>query len=149
MGPARKSDPIAIASDHAGHALKVVLARDLERSGYSVIDLGTNGEDSVDYPVFADSLARAVEEGVARWGVLMCGSGIGASIAANRHHGVRAALCHGVEVARLSREHNDANVLVLGGRLLDTDTARRCLETFLATGFEDGGRHARRVAMLG
>lgn len=139
--------PIAIASDHAGFELKRVLVDELERSGFRVVDLGTHSTDSVDYPDYADKLAAAITAGEAERGVLVCGSGIGISIAANRHPQLRAALCHDHLSARLAREHNDANVLALGARMIGVDVAKDCLKTFLATPFE-GGRHARRVAKL-
>lgn len=138
---------IAVASDHGGFALKQALARALRGRGYRVLDLGTDSGDSVDYPEFGRALARAVLDGRAERGVLTCGTGIGAGIAANRHRGIRAAVCHNAETARLARAHNDANVLALGGRVLDEAAALACLDAFLATPFE-GGRHARRVAML-
>ncbi len=140
-------DPIVIASDHAGFELKETLKQELEALGFAVNDLGTHGAESVDYPDYADALARAVAAGEAGRGVLLCGTGIGASIAANRHAGVRAALCHDAQSASMSRRHNDANVLVLGGRVTTPETARECLRIFLDTPFE-GGRHARRVAKL-
>ncbi len=138
---------IVIASDHAGFELKETLKQELEALGFAVNDLGTHGAESVDYPDYADALARAVAAGEAGRGVLLCGTGIGASIAANRHAGVRAALCHDAQSASMSRRHNDANVLVLGGRVTAPETARECLRIFLDTPFE-GGRHARRVAKL-
>jgi ribose 5-phosphate isomerase B len=138
---------IAIAADHAGLPLKQVLVRELERAGYRVADLGTTSEASVDYPDFAEALAKRLEAGEVERGVLICGSGIGMSIAANRHRIVRAALCRDADNARLARQHNDANVLVLGGRVTTTEDAKACLAAFLETGFE-GGRHARRVAKL-
>ena len=138
---------ICIAADHAGRPLKAELVRTLEGEGYRVIDLGTSGDDSVDYPDFAEALALALEQHKAGQGVLICGSGIGMSIAANRHRAIRAALCRDVESARLARQHNDANVLVLGGRVTPIAEARACLDAFLTTPFE-GGRHARRVAKL-
>jgi ribose 5-phosphate isomerase B len=141
------SEVIALAADHAGFALKRALTDELRAGGYEVLDLGTGSTDSVDYPVFGDAMARALLEGRAERGVLICGTGIGVSIAANRHKGVRAAVCHSVEVARLARAHNDANVLALGGRVLDHETAKSCLRAFLETEFE-GGRHGQRVAML-
>ena len=142
------SETIAIASDHAGTEMKAQLKAVLESRGLAVLDLGTNGPDSVDYPDFADAVAAAVKDGRAQRGVLVCGTGIGISIAANRHRHIRAALCHDTTTARLSRQHNDANVLVLGARTVGAEVARDCLETFIATPFE-GGRHARRVAKLG
>ena len=109
----------------------------------------TADRQSVDYPDFADAVAAALGSGRAERGVLICGSGIGISIAANRHRHVRAALCHDGLSARLARQHNDANVLVLGGRLIGVDAARECLAVFLATRFEGGERHQRRIAKLG
>jgi ribose 5-phosphate isomerase B len=143
-------DAIAFAADHGGFALKDALLRDLAAAGHPVVDLGTDDAESVDYPDFADRLADAIavgENGAAR-GVLICGSGIGMSIAANRHAHIRAALCNEPVSARLARQHNDANVLVLGGRLIGVEMARACLQAFLSTPFE-GGRHERRVAKLG
>jgi ribose 5-phosphate isomerase B len=141
--------PIAIASDHAGYELKSVLVKELEASGYSVLDLGTYGPASVDYPDFGVALAQVIEMGKADRGVLICGSGIGISIAANRNPAVRAALCHDETTARLAREHNDANVLALGERTTGVDVAKQCLRIFLTTDFAGGERHERRVAKLG
>ena len=138
---------IAIASDHAGFSLKTELVHELGRRGYRVVDLGTDRDSSVDSPDYAEALAGCIEAGDVTRGVLICGSGIGMSIAANRHHVVRAALCRDAESARLARQHNDANVLVLGGRMTPLDEAKACLDAFLETPFE-GGRHARRVAKL-
>jgi ribose 5-phosphate isomerase B len=142
------TETIALAADHGGVDLKDQLAKTLVELGFRVLDLGTHGADSVDYPDFADKLAAALKAGDAARGVLICGSGIGISIAANRHRHIRAALCHDETSARLCRQHNDANVLVLGGRLIGVEVARACLAIFLATKF-DGGRHERRVAKLG
>lgn len=138
---------IAIGADHAGFELKRVLKDELAGLGYSVSDLGTDDNESVDYPDFARSVAAEVSSGRMERGVLICGSGIGMSIAANRHPGVRAALCHDEESARLAREHNDANILVMGARSIGEEQAKACLRIFLETEFE-GGRHARRVAKL-
>ncbi|MDE0388013.1 MAG: ribose 5-phosphate isomerase B [Rhodospirillales bacterium] len=138
---------IAIASDHAGVSLKAVLRADLEAAGREVVDLGPDGEGPVDYPDYAEAVAQAIESGHAGQGVLICGSGIGMSIAVNRSRAVRGALCHDAEEARLARSHNDANVLALGARRVSEETARRCLRAFLDTDFE-GGRHAARVAKL-
>ena len=140
--------PIAIASDHAGFELKRSLAEGLSQIGYDVLDLGTDGPDSVDYPEFGQALARAIQDGRADRGVLICGTGIGIAMAANRFSGVRAAVCHDETSARLAREHNDANVLALGARLLGEEVAKDCLRTFLTTDFA-GGRHARRVLKIG
>ncbi len=141
------SKPIAIASDHAGYDLKRVLAKELADMGYEVMDLGTDGRDSVDYPDFADALVGAINKGDAERGVLVCGTGIGISMRANRHAGIRAANCHDETTARLAREHNDANVLALGSRIVGVQVAMDCVKTFLETEFE-GGRHARRVEKL-
>lgn len=139
---------IAIAADHAGVSLKETLKSELDELGFDVLDLGTNGPESVDYPDFANAMADTIRAGKANRGVLVCGSGIGVSIAANRHPGIRAALCHDAVTARLARQHNDANVLVLGARTTGLDVAKDCLRIFMDTAFE-GGRHARRVAKLG
>lgn len=138
---------IAIASDHAGVALKEALKKEIEQLGYVPDDLGTNTLDSVDYPDFADKLAKTIKQGKAEKGVLICGTGIGISIAANRHKEIRAALCHNELTAKLAREHNDANVLALGARVVDEATAKTCVKTFLTTAFE-GGRHQKRVEKL-
>ncbi len=140
-------ETIAIASDHAGFDLKSDLAEYMEDSGYQILDLGTNGSDSVDYPDFAHALADALAQGKTIKGVLVCGSGIGISIAANRHEGVRAALIHDALGARMCRQHNNANVIVFGGRMIGPETAKDCLGIFLNTEFE-GGRHARRLEKL-
>jgi ribose 5-phosphate isomerase B len=138
---------IAVASDHAGFDLKEILKRDLQEAGLEVLDLGTNSNQSVDYPDFGIAMADAVASGKAQRGVLVCGTGIGISMAANRNPKVRAALVHDVTSARLSRLHNDANVVAFGQRLIGTETAREALKVFLGTEFE-GGRHANRVAKL-
>ncbi|MDX1482853.1 MAG: ribose 5-phosphate isomerase B [Alphaproteobacteria bacterium] len=141
------AESIVIASDHGAVELKQVLTEELEKRGFSVLDLGTDGPDSVDYPDFADALASAIREGRAERGVLLCGSGVGMSIAANRHREIRAALVHDNLSARLARQHNDANVLVMGGRFIGLEVAKDCLAAFLDTEFE-GGRHARRVGKM-
>jgi len=138
---------IAVASDHAGFDLKEILKRDLQQAGYAVLDLGTNSAASVDYPDFGHALADAVAAGKAEKGVAVCGTGIGISIAVNRNPKVRAALAHDVTSARLSREHNDANVLCLGARFLSEEEALGIIDVWLSTGF-DGGRHATRVAKI-
>lgn len=146
--PQMAREMIAIAADHAGVSLKETLKSELDELGFDVLDLGTNGPESVDYPDFANAVADTIRAGKANRGVLVCGSGIGVSIAANRHPGIRAALCHDAVTARLARQHNDANVLVLGARTTGLDVAKDCLRIFMDTAFE-GGRHARRVAKLG
>ncbi len=140
------SDPIAVASDHGGFELKTLLVADLKAAGVPVLDLGTMSGESVDYPDYANALARALAEGKAQRGVLLCGTGIGVSMVANRHKGIRAAVCRDVTDARLARQHNDANVLCLGGRTIGPEVARDVLRTFLSTEFEGGGRHTRRIA---
>jgi ribose 5-phosphate isomerase B len=138
---------IAVASDHAGFDLKETLKRDLQDAGYAVLDLGTNSTASVDYPDFGKAMGEAISSGKAEKGVLVCGSGIGISIAANRNPKVRAVLAHDATSARLAREHNDANVVAFGQRLTGIEVAREALKVFLTTEFE-GGRHAGRVAKL-
>lgn len=138
---------IAIGSDHAGFALKTALVGELQALGFDPLDLGPASETSVDYPDFAYAVAKAVAGGRAVSGILVCGTGIGMSIAANRHAGIRAALCTDGLMARYSREHNDANILVLGSRIIGSEVALDCLRQFLATPFS-GGRHTGRVAKL-
>ncbi|HXV23021.1 MAG TPA: ribose 5-phosphate isomerase B [Alphaproteobacteria bacterium] len=140
-------DIVALAADHAGLDLKAALKAELEAQGRSVLDLGTFGPESVDYPDFANALASALEAGKADWGLAVCGTGIGISIALNRHRHIRAALCHNGTSARLAREHNDANVLALGARLIGVEVAKECMQVFLGTSFA-GGRHERRLAKL-
>ena len=140
-------DIVAVAADHAGFPLKETLKGELVARGLKVLDLGTDGPASVDYPDFANRLARALKSGEAARGLIVCGTGIGISIAANRHAHVRAALCHDTTSARLARQHNDANVLAMGARLIGEEVARECLKVFLETPF-DGGRHVGRVAKL-
>ena len=141
------SETIAIASDHSGFELKQELKKDLMDMGFTVLDLGADSLESVDYPDFGYALAGAMKEGKAKRGILVCGSGIGISIAANRHSEIRAALVHDALGARMSRLHNDANVICFGGRMVGPDVARDSLKVFLETEFE-GGRHSRRVDKL-
>jgi ribose 5-phosphate isomerase B len=138
---------IALSADHAGFALKDELAQWLREAGHDVTDLGTNGPDSVDYPEFGAKLARAVASGEAERGIAVCGSGIGISIAVNRNPACRCARVDDPLSAQLAREHNDANVLALGGRLIGADMARACVAAFLGGDFA-GGRHQRRVDQL-
>lgn len=140
---------LAIGSDHAGFELKEELKEELNNQGIEVTDVGTSSkEESVDYPDFANRVSDLVLKGKVDYGVLICGSGIGMSIAANRYPGIRAALCTDGLSAELARLHNDANVLCLGSRTLGSDTAKRALHRFLNTEFE-GGRHQFRVEKLG
>ena len=129
------SETIAIASDHAGFELKQELKKDLMDMGFTVLDLGADSLESVDYPDFGYALAGAMKEGKAKRGILVCGSGIGISIAANRHSEIRAALVHDALGARMSRLHNDANVICFGGRMVGPDVARDSLKVFLETEF--------------
>lgn len=138
---------IAIASDHAGIALKADLSRLLQSLELEVEDLGPQDTNSVDYPDYAHLLARAVSDGRIARGILICGSGIGMSMAANRHPGVRAALCHDAYTAEMARRHNDANVLCLGERTTGAGVAEQIVRIFVGTDFE-GGRHQRRVAKI-
>jgi ribose 5-phosphate isomerase B len=142
--------PLAVAfgADHAGVQLKDYLAATLREEGFAVHDFGTTGTEPVDYPDYAHRVAAAVAEGTVQLGVLVCATGIGMSIAANRHPAIRCAVAHDVTSARLSRAHNNANVLALGARVIGQMVAPDCLHAFVATGFE-GGRHAPRLAKLG
>jgi ribose 5-phosphate isomerase B len=139
--------PIAVGADHAGVHLKNSVKRWLIGCGHTVLDFGTDSTESVDYPDYAALVAAAVGEGRARTGVLVCGSGIGMAIAANKVPGVRAAVCTDLTAARLGREHNDANVLALGARTTSEEVALAIVDTWLATPF-GGGRHERRIAKL-
>ena len=138
---------IAIGADHAGYALKAHLVSTLEGLGHEVEDLGTHSEESVDYPPICAAVGRAVARGDADRGIVLGGSGQGEQIAANKVHGVRAALCNDLFTARLSRSHNDANVLSMGGRIVAAGLADEIVALWLSTDFE-GGRHTRRVEQL-
>lgn len=146
MSSAQKK--IALAADHGGFRLKATIIEFLKTQGYAVEDLGTHDDGRVDYPDYGFKLADFVAQGHADMGIGICGSGIGISIALNRNSKIRAALCHDATGARLSREHNDANVLVLGERVMGVETALDCVRVFLNTKFE-GGRHEGRVEKLG
>lgn len=137
---------IAIAADHGGFSLKqAVITAYADR--FDFLDLGTNSEESCNYADYGHALAEAIEQGKAEKGIIICGSGIGISIAANRHKAIRAALCTDVTMARLTRLHNDANVLALGARIIGQQVAFDCIDVFMATAFE-GGRHQARVEKL-
>lgn len=138
---------IAIGSDHGGYALKTAVTRLLDEKGLEYKDFGTMDETSCDYPVYAEKVGRAVASGECGRGILVCGTGIGISIAANKVRGIRAALCSDCYSAEMARAHNDANILALGGRVVGEGPALRIVEAFLDTPFE-GGRHARRVALI-
>jgi ribose 5-phosphate isomerase B len=141
------AERIAIVSDHAGFEMKAVLVDYLRERGFEPLDLGTASTDSVDYPDYGYRLAQAIADGRAARGISLCGSGIGISIAVNRHPACRCALVSDGLSARLAREHNDANVIAMGARLIGIDAAKECLDQFLATQFA-GGRHQRRVDKL-
>lgn len=138
---------IGIASDHGGFELKEYLKEYLKKSGIEVSDFGTNSEEPVDYPIYGERCARAVANGEVEKGVVCCGTGIGISIAANKVKGIRCALCTDENMARLSRQHNDANVLALGGRTTSNEEAKKILDAWLNAKFE-GGRHQRRIDMI-
>ncbi len=135
---------IAIGSDHGGFELKKLLVAKLSSLGHEVSDLGCDSDTSVDYSDFADQVCAQVLDGKAQSGILVCGTGIGMSMAANRHRGIRAALCHNEYTARLSREHNDANILCLGDRVLGKGLAESIVDVWLSSSFA-GGRHQRRI----
>ena len=138
---------IAVASDHGGFALKEKVKEHLMQRGFEVEDLGTHLEDSVDYPAYGKACGEAVASGKADLGVVVCGTGIGISIAANKVKGIRCGLCTSVEMAHLTKQHNNANILALGGRTTEPDLALKIVDEWLDTEFE-GGRHQRRVEML-
>jgi ribose 5-phosphate isomerase B len=141
------AERVAIVADHAAFEMKMLLVEHLRSAGYDVLDLGTTSTDSVDYPDYGYRMADAIAAGRADRGIALCGSGIGISISVNRHPACRCARVSDGLSARLAREHNDANVLALGARLVGIETARDCLDQFLATPFA-GGRHQRRVDKL-
>ena len=139
--------PILIASDHAGFELKESLMAHLIEKGHEIKDLGTDSSESTDYPDYAHELSELIAHEEAKLGILICHSGIGMSIAANRSKGIRAGLVNNVEVARLVRQHNDANVLVIPGRFMEDDEAKNCVRAFIDTQFE-AGRHKKRVEKI-
>ncbi|MCG6141476.1 ribose 5-phosphate isomerase B [Leptospira mtsangambouensis] len=139
-------EKIGIASDHGGFALKEFLRKSLEET-YEIVDYGTKSEESVDYPTIIGDACRKVLSGEVPRLIALCGTGIGASIAANRFKGIRAALCHDEFTAEMSKRHNNANVLVLGGRVLGTDLAQRIVKKWIETEFE-GGRHQKRLGLI-
>ncbi|MES2881413.1 MAG: ribose 5-phosphate isomerase B [Bacteroidota bacterium] len=145
--PFNTNKPIAIGADHAGYAYKTVLVDLLENRGFEVKDFGTNSPDSVDYPDFAHPVASAVENGEATVGVLVCGSANGVAITANKHQGVRAAVCWQTEIAELSRRHNNANIICIPARFVSTPEAEEMVNVFINTEFE-GGRHQTRVEKM-
>jgi ribose 5-phosphate isomerase B len=135
---------IAIGADHAGYTYKETLKKHLAQQNYNVLDLGTHGTDSVDYPDYVHPVADLVEKGIAKFGVLICGSANGVAITANKHQGIRAAICWETSIAQLARQHNDANILCIPARFVSTDLSVAMVNAFLTESFE-GGRHQRRV----
>ena len=142
-----KINKILIASDHAGYKLKELIKKFLKKNRKNFLDLGTKNTDPVDYPDFAHLLSKKIKNSKNQFGVLICGSGIGMSMAANRHKNIRAALCNNIKSAKLSRKHNNANVITIGARLTKKNIALKCVSIFLQTNFE-GGRHAKRVKKI-
>ncbi|MEO5907118.1 MAG: ribose 5-phosphate isomerase B [Saprospiraceae bacterium] len=140
----KENQTIAIGSDHAGFEYKTSIVGWLKEHGYQVVDYGTDSEASTDYPDHIHPVADAIENGEAKAGIILCGSGNGAAMTANKHQGIRAALCWTEELASLARQHNDANILAIPGRFVPESLALSMVETFLDTPFE-GGRHQRRV----
>lgn len=141
------SKTIAFGCDHGGFDYKKAVIEHLAAAGYTVIDCGCNSSESVDYPIYADAVCNALTEGKADLGILICGTGIGMSIAANKHKGIRAAACENTFSARATREHNNSNVLCLGARVIGVGLALDMIDLFVTTDFA-GGRHQRRVDML-
>ena len=142
-----KSKKVFLASDHAGFKLKEEIKKFLIKKRKKVLDLGTKNTNSVDYPDYAHLLSKKMKKNKNQFGILVCGSGSGMSMAANKHKYVRAALCYNTKSTKLSRLHNNANVMTLGSRLIKKNTALKCVSTFLKTGF-DGGRHLRRIKKI-
>ena len=141
------SRKVILASDHAGFKLKEVIKKFLIKKGKKVLDLGTKNTDAVDYPDYAHRLSKKISRGKNQFGILVCGSGIGMSMVANKHKNIRAALCYDTKSTKLSRLHNNANIMTLGSRLIKKNEALRCVNIFLKTNF-DGGRHLRRVKKI-
>lgn len=138
---------IAIGADHAGVFMKNDLAKMLEEMGYEIKDFGTNTDESCDYPIYAKAVAEAVAKGECEKGILVCGTGIGMSMAANKVKGIRASVCSDAKSAEFTRLHNDANVLCMGARIIDLEKAEELVKIFLTTGFE-GGKHLKRISMF-
>jgi ribose 5-phosphate isomerase B len=138
---------IALGADHAGFDVKQAILKNLQEQNIACMDYGTYSPERVDYPDFAHPVAEAVEQGAANFGILVCGSGNGVAMTANKHQGIRAALCWTEDIARLARQHNDANIIALPGRFISAEEAVRMVEIFLHTGFE-GGRHGERVQKI-
>ena len=142
-----KVNKVVLASDHAGFKLKEVIKKYLIKKRNKVLDLGASNTDSVDYPDFAHHLSRKIKKNGKQIGILICGTGIGMDMAANKHKNIRAALCYNVKSAKLSREHNNANVMSIGARLTKKQIALKCVDIFMKTSFK-GGRHLRRIKKI-
>ena len=142
-----KSEKVIIASDHAGFRLKEEIKKFLIKKKKKVMDLGTKKASSVDYPDYAHLLSKKMKKSKNQFGILICGTGIGMSMAANKHKNIRAALCYNTKSTKLSRQHNNANVMTIGARLTKKNIALKCISTFLKTDF-DGGRHLRRIKKI-
>ena len=142
-----KLERVILASDHAGFKLKEVIKKFLIKKGTNVLDLGTKNINSVDYPDYAHLLSRKMREPQNKFGILVCGSGTGMSMAANKHKNIRAALCYDIKSTKLSRQHNNANVMTIGARLIKKNVALKCVSTFFKTDF-DGGHHLRRIKKI-
>ena len=142
-----RTNKIFLASDHAGYNLKEDIKKFLASKGKKIFDLGPNNKNRVDYPDFAHLLSKKIKKERNQFGILVCGSGIGMDMAANKHKNVRAALCYNVKSTKLSRQHNDANVMAIGSRLTNKETALKCVNLFLKTKFK-GGRHLRRIKKI-
>ena len=143
----KKIKRVLLASDHAGFKLKDKIKRFLIKKGNTVLDLGTKNTNSVDYPDYAHLLSKKMKNNKSQFGILICGSGIGMDMAANKHKNIRAALCYNIKSTKLSRQHNNANVMAIGARLIKKNTALMCVNTFLKTKF-DGGRHIKRIKKI-
>ena len=139
---------IILASDHAGFKLKEEIKNFLIKKRKKVMDLGTYNKNSVDYPDFAHRLSKKIKRSNKQFGILVCGSGVGMSMAANKHKNIRAALCYNIKTTKLSREHNDANVMALGARTTKKNIALKCVNTFLKTDFDGGLRHLKRIKKI-
>ena len=143
----KKIKRVLLASDHAGFKLKDKIKRFLIKKGNTVLDLGTKNRNSVDYPDYAHLLSKKMKNNKSQFGILICGSGIGMDMAANKHKNIRAALCYNIKSTKLSRQHNNANVMTIGARLIKEKTALMCVSTFLKTEFV-GGRHIKRIKKI-
>lgn len=139
---------VAVASDHAGYPLKATILEVVQDSGHSAMDLGTNSTESVDYPDFAEKIGRAIQDGSADRGILICGSGVGAAVAANKMKGIRAGLCHDTYSAHQSVEHDNVNLLAIGARVIGVELANEIVRSFLAAEFSNEPRHVRRLAKV-